>query len=45
MGRTYHTNDVVPRIEAEIEQMNSDGTLPPGVKVVPYYDRIDAGRS
>ena len=40
MGRTYHTNDVVPRIKAKIEQMNRDGTLPPGVKLVPYYDRL-----
>ena len=39
MGRTQHTNDVVPRIEAAVEAMNHDGTLPPGVKVVPYYDR------
>ena len=39
MGRTFHTNDVVPRINAEIEKMNSDGTLPPGVKLVRYYDR------
>jgi cobalt-zinc-cadmium resistance protein CzcA len=39
MGRTYHTNDVTPRIKAEIDKMNSDGTLPPGVKLVPYYDR------
>ncbi len=39
MGRTYHTNDVVPRISAMVTDMNTDGTLPPGVKVVPYYDR------
>ena len=39
MNRTLHTNDVVPRIEAEVEKINIDGTLPPGVKVVPYYDR------
>ena len=39
MGRTQHTNDVVPRIEAAVEAMNHDGTLPPGVKIVPYYDR------
>src|ERR1700689_2274917 len=39
MGRTYHTNDVVPRISALVAEMNHDGTLPPGVKVVPYYDR------
>ena len=39
MGRTYHTNDVVPRIAAAVDSMNRDGTLPPGVKVVPFYDR------
>ena len=39
MGRTYHTNDVVPRIKAEIDKLNTDGELPPGVKLVPYYDR------
>jgi cobalt-zinc-cadmium resistance protein CzcA len=39
MGRTYHTNDVIPRIKAKIDQLNSDGSLPPGVKLVPYYDR------
>jgi cobalt-zinc-cadmium resistance protein CzcA len=40
MGRTYHTNDVIPLIKAKIDRMNSDGTLPPGVKLVPYYDRL-----
>jgi cobalt-zinc-cadmium resistance protein CzcA len=39
MHRLQHTNNVVPRIEAEVEKMNTDGTLPPGVKLVPYYDR------
>jgi cobalt-zinc-cadmium resistance protein CzcA len=39
MGRTQHTNDIVPRIKAEVAQMNIDGTLPPGVKIVPFYDR------
>jgi cobalt-zinc-cadmium resistance protein CzcA len=39
MNRTYHTNDVVPRIKAEIDKINNDGTLPPGVKLVYYYDR------
>ena len=39
MNRTLHTNDVVPRIEAAVEKLNSDGTLPPGVKLVPFYDR------
>jgi cobalt-zinc-cadmium resistance protein CzcA len=39
MNRTLHTNDVVPRIKAEVEKINSDGTLPAGVKLVPFYDR------
>jgi heavy metal efflux system protein len=39
MNRTMHTNDVVPRIKAEIDRLNTDGTLPPGVKLVSYYDR------
>jgi heavy metal efflux system protein len=40
MGRTSHTNDVVPRIDHEINEMNHDGTLPPGVRVVPFYNRM-----
>lgn len=40
MGRTYHTNEVVPLIKAEVEKLNTDGSLPAGVKLVPYYDRI-----
>ena len=39
MNRMEHTNNVLPRVEAEIEKINTDGTLPAGVKVVPYYDR------
>src|SRR5713101_1119079 len=39
MNWTLHTNDVVPRIKAEVERINNDGTLPPGVKLVPFYDR------
>jgi heavy metal efflux system protein len=39
MGRTYHTNDIIPRIKAKIDQLNSDGSLPPGVKLISYYDR------
>jgi cobalt-zinc-cadmium resistance protein CzcA len=39
-SRTSHTNDVVPRIEQEIDSMNRDGTLPPGIKIAPFYDRM-----
>ncbi|WP_155732098.1 efflux RND transporter permease subunit, partial [Streptobacillus moniliformis] len=26
-------------VEEEVTKINSDGTLPPGVKIAPYYDR------
>src|SRR3979411_1953265 len=39
MHRTQKTNEVLDRVEAEVEKINSDGTLPPGVRAVPYYDR------
>jgi cobalt-zinc-cadmium resistance protein CzcA len=39
-SRTSHTNEVVPRIAHEVDAMNHDGTLPPGVKVVSFYDRM-----
>jgi len=39
MGRTQHTNDMLPKVEAEIQKLNTDGSLPPGVRVEPYYDR------
>ena len=39
MSRVEQTANMLPRIKAEIDQMNHDGSLPPGVKVVPFYDR------
>src|SRR5262249_58986734 len=30
---------VVPRVKAEVDRINSDGTLPGGVKLIPFYDR------
>jgi cobalt-zinc-cadmium resistance protein CzcA len=39
MNRTLQTNEVVARVKAEVNKINSDGTLPPGVKMEPYYDR------
>ena len=39
MHRSQKTNEVLARVEAEIEKINSDGSLPPGVRAVPYYDR------
>src|SRR5271157_142799 len=39
MNRTMQTKDVLARVKAEAEKINQDGTLPPGVKIVPFYDR------
>jgi heavy metal efflux system protein len=39
MNRTLHTNDVVTRVRSEIQKINTDGSLPPGLKLVPFYDR------
>jgi heavy metal efflux system protein len=39
MGRTQHTNDIIPLVQVAVEKLNTDGSLPPGVKIVPYYDR------
>src|SRR5208282_5606115 len=39
MSRTEHAHDMLPKVKAEIEKMNHDGNLPPGVKLVPFYDR------
>ena len=39
MSRTERANDMIPRVKAEITKLNSDGSLPRGVKVVPFYDR------
>lgn len=39
MNRTMQTNDMVTRVKAEIAKINSDGSLPAGVKIEPYYDR------
>ncbi|MGB2664184.1 MAG: efflux RND transporter permease subunit [Candidatus Acidiferrum sp.] len=37
--RTERTADMIPKVEATIDKVNHDGSLPPGVKVVPFYDR------
>ena len=37
--RTEKTADMIPKVEAAIDKVNHDGSLPPGVKVVPFYDR------
>jgi cobalt-zinc-cadmium resistance protein CzcA len=39
MSRTEKTADMIPKVKAEIDQMNTDGSLPRGVRIVPYYNR------
>jgi len=41
MQKLERTMDVVTRVRAAIERINSDGSLPPGVRIEPYYDRGD----
>ncbi len=39
--RDAQTLDVVNSVEEEVEQLNTSGELPPGVKLERYYDRKD----
>lgn len=39
MRRTEQTADMIPKVKAAIDALNHDGSLPRGVRVVPYYDR------
>jgi cobalt-zinc-cadmium resistance protein CzcA len=41
MQKLERTMEVVQRLRAAVERINSDGTLPAGVKIVPFYDRGD----
>jgi cobalt-zinc-cadmium resistance protein CzcA len=41
LRRGTPTLPTLKRVEAEVEKMNTTGILPPGVKIVPYYDRTD----
>lgn len=39
MNRTMQTKDVIVDVEEAVARLNSDGTLPAGVQLQPYYDR------
>ncbi|MGB8156098.1 MAG: CusA/CzcA family heavy metal efflux RND transporter [Pseudolabrys sp.] len=41
MQKLERTMDVVTRVRAAVERINNDGSLPPGVRIEPYYDRGD----
>ena len=32
---------MIPKVLAEVDAMNHDGSLPPGVKISPFYNRGD----
>jgi cobalt-zinc-cadmium resistance protein CzcA len=37
--RTEKTADMIPKVKQAIDTLNRDGSLPRGVRVVPFYDR------
>ncbi len=39
MSRDEHARDMLPKVRQAIYNLNHDGSLPSGVKVVPFYDR------
>src|SRR6266568_3639278 len=41
MQKLERTMDVVKRVRTAVERINNDGSLPPGVRIEPFYDRGD----
>jgi len=41
MLRGGNSRDVVERVKAKVREINDNGILPSGIKIVPYYDRSD----
>src|SRR5258705_12001531 len=41
MQKLERTMDVVKRVRTAVERINTDGSLPPGVRIVTFYDRGD----
>lgn len=41
MQKFERTMEVVTRVREAVEKLNTDGTLPAGVQIVPFYDRGD----
>jgi cobalt-zinc-cadmium resistance protein CzcA len=41
MQKLERTMEVVTRLRAAIQRINTDGSLPPGVTIEPFYDRGD----
>ena len=41
MQKLERTMDVVERVRAAVKKLNSDGSLPDGIRIEPFYDRGD----
>jgi cobalt-zinc-cadmium resistance protein CzcA len=41
MIRAGNAKEVVSRVKARVEEINAQGLLPGGLKIVPYYDRSE----
>ncbi|WP_375184183.1 efflux RND transporter permease subunit [Aquabacterium sp.] len=41
MMRGGNAKEIVGRVKARVEEINTKGMLPDGLKIVPYYDRTD----
>ena len=41
MQKFERTMEVVTRVREAVAKLNTDGTLPQGVQIVPFYDRGD----
>src|SRR4029077_1597087 len=41
MQKFERTMDMVKRVRDAVQRINTDGSLPPGVHVDPFYDRGD----
>ncbi len=39
MSRNQHTKNMIPKVRQMIDAINTDGSLPKGVKIISYYDR------
>ncbi len=41
MLRGGNSRQVVSRVEAKVREINDNNILPPGIRIIPYYDRAD----
>ena len=45
MTRGGNAKEIVTRVKERVEEINTKGMLPDGLKIVPYYDRTELGDS